>query len=192
MQKISKVIAILLIAISSNVFAQGVESGVYVGAGIGRTSSSLSKNDFNKDVSIHDINYGGRIFSGYKMNRFFGLEIAYTAYNEIKIKSGASDGDIRVRALTLELVGMVPVGYQWSLFGRLGGFRDDKNIATTITDEIGYKPSTGNEYGLSYALGVQYDFENHVGARLGWSQIQNDNLGNSMVTFSLLYTFTPY
>jgi len=177
---------------STQAYAQNIGSGTYLGFAVGRTSSMLAKTDFSTEPKVDDENYGGKLFAGYKFNQFFGIEGSYNFYGPIKVKLGEQESTLRIRALSMDAVLILPIMNRFSIFGKLGVFRDDKDFSNTLKNEFGYRHSTGNEYGFDFGVGLQYDFENNLGLRAEWHQLDNKNIDNSMLSLGILYTFPPY
>ena len=98
--------------------------------------------------------FGG--FLGYRMNDNFGVEGGYTGIGRYRNATQSGKAD----ALSLALVGFLPVGQNFELVGKVG-----------VADAFG-KSSTGglantNRFGPMVGVGVQYNPTESIGLRLG-------------------------
>lgn len=137
-------IAALMIA-SSSAFA--VEPGaLYAGVDIGKTKID--------DWSDRETSYGG--FVGYKFHPNFAAEFGYRRLGDAE----AFGADIKVDQASLSLIGSLPLGNNFDLYGRLGYNRleaDAKARGITVSE---------SESRAVYGVGVSYAFTPAISARI--------------------------
>jgi hypothetical protein len=137
--------------------AQFLSSG-YLGLNLGRSryDANCGNGTFGCDRTDNLVHlYSGSMFSDY-----FGAEIGYVDFGEM----ARGGGDTRAQGLNFSLVGRAPVASAVSLFGKLG-----TTYGRTRTSAVaGSGVTAGNEsgWGLSYGVGVSYDFTPRMSAVL--------------------------
>ena len=141
---------ILLAAASSPAFC--ADHGIYTGTSVGHTS--VGNPLANPLVKSSDNVFGG--FAGYRFNQNFSVEGGYTGIGRYRSATQGGKAD----ALSLALVGFMPLGEHLQAFGKIG-----------VADAFG-KSSTGglanaSRIGPMAGLGLQYDFSDRVGMRVG-------------------------
>ncbi len=92
----------------------------------------------------------------------WAVEMGYVQLGRLERSGGAA----RAEGLNVSLVGKVPVGASWGVFGKLGttwGRTDTTALAAGTS-------ASGNESGLgvSYGAGVSWALSPHATATLGW------------------------
>jgi len=158
----------LMIAASLALGASGAyaqETGWYGGLDVGSSHLSGINTDsldsFDKSDTAFDVNLG------YRLNRNFAVEGAYTDLGKFHFSSAAvGDGDVKPTAVSLSAVGILPLQSNFSLYGKAG-------IAHTETKALG---SSDTKDGLLAGAGVMYDFNRNVYAKAGWDHF--DDVGN--------------
>ena len=121
--------------------------GFYIGASAGQSSAGLSSDDYRNDlqsvgidarnVSLDDSDTAWKAFAGYSFNEYFAVEGGYTNLGQMEsvytttIDPGGEHELLRKTANvhpyfaaggTLAVVGQVPIGTQFDLFAKVGGF----------------------------------------------------------------------
>jgi len=148
---------------ASGAYAQHAqEAGWYGGIDVG--SSHLSGIDVGDSLDKSDIALGLNV--GYRLNRNFAVEGAYTDLGKFHFTSAAGDGDVKPTAVSLSAVGILPLQSNFSLYGKAG-------IAHTETKAL---DASDTKDGLLAGLGVMYDFNRNVYAKAGWDRF--DDVGN--------------
>ena len=161
----------LMIAASLALGASGAyaqETGWYGGLDVGGSHVSGINTDsldsFDKSDMAFDVNLG------YRLNRNFALEGAYTDLGKFHFSSAAAgDGDVKPKAVSLSAVGILPLQQNFSLYGKAG-------IAHTETKSGGAFDASDSKDGLLAGAGVMYDFNRNVYAKAGWDHF--DDVGN--------------
>ena len=138
MKKVIKAAGLLSIAGCALIYtplAMAEDSGWYIGANIGPSISHLDAAGITTRVGgaglatsaitrdERDIGY--KLFGGYQINRNFALEGGYFDLGQFGFTStttpaGTLTGNLEVRGMNLDVVGMLPITEQFSAFGRAG------------------------------------------------------------------------
>ena len=205
--------AVGLAALSSTaVFAQDSGySGWYGGANLGRSaatiddprinSSLLSSGFSSSSIVDDDRSTGFKVYGGYQINKNFAVEGGYFdlgkfGYTATTVPAGTLNGNIKLRGLNLDLVGIVPLTEKFSMFGRAGlnyaqardSFSGTGAVRVTNPNprknDTNYKLGLGLQYALSESLAVRAEAERFR---------VNDAVGNrghvDLFSVGLIYQF---
>lgn len=102
------------------------ETGLYVGAGTGIARDDGNYTFTGASVTSQDLtNPGAKIYVGYRLIRYFGVEIGYAKLGATSFEGTDTNGvpfseRFTHEAVPLSLVGFLPLGDRWELIGRLG------------------------------------------------------------------------
>lgn len=123
---------------------------------------------------------GFKVFAGYSFNPYFAVEGGYAWLGEFQATTqvtaptaGALTADIRVIGLYIDAVGMLPVGYGFAAFAKVGVLlsetRTTRSTFGTVTTGANANASI-DQPNLSYGLGLQYDFRKNASMRFVWER----------------------
>ena len=194
---------------STGVLAQ--DTGWYGGASLGRSgatiddarinSSLLSSGFSSSAIADDDRSTGFKAFGGYQVNKNFAVEGGYFdlgkfGYTAATVPAGTLNGNIKLRGLNLDLVGIVPLTEKFSVFGRAGlnyaqardSFSGTGAVLVTNPNprknDTNYKLGLGLQYALSESLAVRAEAERYR---------VNDAVGNrghvDLISVGLIYRF---
>ena len=150
---------------------------------------------------------GYKVFGGYQMNRYFGVEAGYfnlgkSTFEATTVPAGSLNGQLRAEGFNLDLVGTAPLSDNFALIGRIGA----QNAKTRGTfagtgaalvanptpsrRETNYKAGVGMQYAVTSSLLVRAEVERYrindaVGEKAGV------NLFSLSLVFPLGRTATP-
>lgn len=162
--------------------AQMSMSAAYVGGGFGQ---SKFKDACEGVPNCDDGDTAFKIFGGYQFNPYIAAELGY---NDLG-KASASGASVKGTAWELSALGSFPVGANFSILGRLGGYHGE------LKGESAFGSATDTKTGLTYGLGVGYDLNKNLGFRAEWQRFDKmggDNVGESNVDvlgLSVLWRF---
>jgi OOP family OmpA-OmpF porin len=138
MKKITKLTASIVASFALVGLANAATPGAYAGIGLG--SSTLRTPDsylFNIDNAYSGTNkhqrggLGGRVFAGYNVNNYFGLEAGYASYASSQYKASAdgANASLKYSLDAVSLVGKAYLPIDDSGFNvyALGGLADVRN-----------------------------------------------------------------
>lgn len=209
--KASGALSLLALAVIASPFAMADDAGWYVGANAGQsrakiddariTSGLLGSGFATTSISDDDRSTGYKVFGGYQINKNFALEGGYFdlgkfGFNANTVPAGTLNGNIKLRGLNLDAVGILPITEKFSAFGRAGvnyAQAKDSFSGTGAVGVLNPNPSTrGANYKLG--LGVQYAFTDALAMRAEVERYRiNDAVGNKgdvdLISVGLVYHF---
>lgn len=149
-----------------------MDTGLYLGAGVGASESKIDTGGFTGSVDESDT--GWKIFGGYQFSRHFAVEAGYYDLGKVSFSGTAGgaalSGNFDSTALGLSLVGILPVWNNFSLLGRLGVSYGEQEASATLGGAIGSASDETTE--LTYGLGLRYDFGRNVMVRGQWERFR--------------------
>ena len=174
-RKLSLMTLAVLGAVSSASALADNAPGWYVGGNVGRTYTDFDNNRINNSLAgqgfrlnsssedKHDTGY--KLFGGYQLNRNFAIEGGYfdlgkLNYSFTTFPAGSFVGETKVRGLNLDLVGILPLGDRFSVFGRVGAAYAQSRSSFARTANLGLVnfDSRNNNTNVKVGLGVEYAF----------------------------------
>ena len=187
------------------------DSGWYAGGNGGRSMATVDDARITRGLAAaglattsiidRDRSTGFKIYGGYQLTPNFALESGYFDLGKFGFTAntsplGSLSGDIRVRGLNLDLVGMLPLSEQFSLLGRVGANYAQTRGAFSGTGAVGVTNPNPSESGTNYKLGVglQYALSDTWAVRGELERYRvKDSIGNrghiDMASVGLVYRF---
>jgi OmpA-OmpF porin, OOP family len=201
---------VALVAIAGP-YAVADDSGWYVGANVGQsrakiaddriTSGLLAGGLSTRSISDDDRDTGYKLFGGYQFNRFFAVEGGYFdlgkfGFTANTVPAGTLNGNIKLKGVNLDLVGLLPITEKFSAFARGGvNYAQAKDSfsgtgAVLVTNPNPSKKDTNYKFGL----GLQYAFTESLAMRGEAERYRiNDAVGNKgdidLYSVGLIYRF---
>ena len=161
-----KLVSLVLGMCASSAFAQE-SSTPYVGGGFAQAHLKRGCAGIGVvPIACEDKDSSWKLFAGYKFNRHVSVEGGHVDFGRLREIGGAAEAHLETTALEASLVGGLPITQQFSLLGRVGGYRSRAELSGAAAG----KKSTSN---FTFGVGVQYDFGRHVGLRGEWQRYQN-------------------
>lgn len=214
MKSVTKTVGALglfALAAMNSQFTVAANSGWYGGLGIGQTraeiddakisagllGSGLTTTSINDD----DRDTGYKIFAGYKFNKNFALEGGYFdlgqfGFTATTVPAGTLTGDIELKGLNLDAVGILPINKKFSALGRIGVQHADAKDSFAGTGAVIVTNPNPGKRATNYkaGLGVQYDLTDTIGLRGEWERYRiNDAVGSrgdiDMLSIGLVVAF---
>jgi len=169
----------IILLITTSAFAQGF----YLGAGIGNTFYSSEVQDaVNQAQEISENSTAWKIFAGYHLNKFIGVEGGYRSFGTISSDVSNVTYESKTAGWDIEALGLYQISII-DLFGKVGAMfsSTDESAGSESTDD-----TTTN---FLWGIGVGAHF-GPIGARLEWESIVVDGPTNlSMVSLSGTFGF---
>ena len=211
--RISGRLGLAAIAVITSQFAMADDLGWYGGANVGRsaatiddariTSGLLTRGLATTSITDQDRSTGGKVFGGYQFNRNFALEGGYFdlgrfGFTATTVPAGTLTGNIRLRGLNLDAVGILPVTEKLSVLGRVGvtNARARDSFSGTGAVNVPYPNANPSRRDTNYkfGVGVQYAFNDALAMRVEAERYRvNDAVGNKgdvdLVSVGLVYRF---
>lgn len=150
--------------------AHAAPPGVYYGVGIGQ----------GDDQILNQTQAAAKLFAGYNVNRFLGMELSYvnlgSNYIDYYGTSFTQDG------VSFDLVGYLPVSPYLDLFGKVGMYN------WTVSDNYYYASSQGTD--SDYGFGVSTQVSRYTWLRAEYQKFQNVAGGDvNLASVSLSFHF---
>lgn len=207
----SGALGLVALAVIASPFAMAQDSGWYVGANAGQsrakidderiTGSLAGRGLSGISIADDDRDTGYKIYGGYKINKNFAVEGGYFdlgkfGYAATTVPAGTLNGNIKLKGLNLDLVGMLPITDKFSAFGRVGvnyAEAKDSFTGTGAVNVVNPNPSK-RAANLKVGLGLQYAFTESLAMRGEVERYRiNDAVGNKgdidLISLGLLYQF---
>lgn len=207
----SGVLGLVVLAVVATPYAMADDTGWYVGASGGRTRAKIDDVRINNGllasgftsstISDDDRASGFKAFGGYQFNRNFALEGGYFdlgkfGYSAVTVPAGTLNGDIRLKGLNLDTVGILPLTDKFSLLGRVGinyAQARDHFSGTGAVNVLDPSPSK-RQANVKFGVGMQYAFNDALAMRVEAERYRvNDAVGNrgdvDLFSVGLVYRF---
>lgn len=210
----AKAMGLVGLAVSSALagpLAIAQDSGWYGGLNLGQSRSKiddpriinglLAGGFSSATITDDNRDRGGKIFGGYQLNRYFGVEGGYFELGEFgftanTVPIGTLTGDIKIKGVNLDLVGTLPFTEKFSAFGRVGVTRAEARDTFSGTGLVRLLRTNASqrETNAKVGMGLQYAFTDRLGLRAEVERYRiNDAVGNNgdidLVSLGLVYRF---
>ena len=189
--RVSGTLGLAALAVLASPFAMADDTGWYVGGNVGQsrakidderiTSSLLGAGFTSTSITDDDRDLGYKIYGGYQFNKNFALEGGYFDLGEFGFtattavpSAGTLNGNIKLRGLNLDAVGILPITEKFSAFGRVGvnyaQARDNftsTGLVPVLTNpnpskkDTNYKVGLGLQYAVTESLAVRAEAERY-------------------------------
>jgi OOP family OmpA-OmpF porin len=198
------------LAACGHAFAQDETKGFYAGVSAGQ-SKFKGACDSDSGVAISnckDTDTAWKIFGGYQFTPNLAVELGYNDFGRISgdatLTLGGSGftGNAKIEATAFELtgVGMLPLGHQFSLYGKLGLYYAETKASASLTMTTppftsASSSQSDNNTDLTYGVGARYDFAKNFAVRAEWqrfSKVGSDQVGKGdidVLAIGALYRF---
>lgn len=136
---------------------------------------------------VKDSGFAARLYLGYDVNRFFGIEAGYVFLPNAKVtltdtSSGLSTTP-KIKNYAIDILAklVVPVAEGFGIYAKAGGAyfhsKYDPNSGTfTNLDGVTQSNfSNTSHFGPAYGVGAFYEFNQNVGIDLAWMHYSGDN-----------------
>lgn len=183
------------LAACGHAFAQDEAKGFYAGVSAGQ-SKFKGACDSDSGIAISnckDTDTAWKIFGGYQFTPNLAVEIGYNDFGRISGDATLSlagftfTGNSKIEATAFELtgVGTLPLGHDFSLYGKLGVYYAETKASASVTMTtppfLGNSASqSDNNTNLTFGVGARYDFTRNIGVRAEWqrfSKVGSDQVG---------------
>lgn len=187
------------------------DSGWYVGANIGQSNAKIDDEKITSGllgagftttlIADDERDLGYKLFGGYQFNRYFALEGGYVDLGQFGFTAtttppGTLSGNIRLKGLNLDAVGILPLTERFSAFGRIGvNYAEAKdNFSGTGFVNVMNPDESKRAANYKVGLGLQYDFTKTLGMRAEAERYRvNDAIGSKgdidLFSLGLVYRF---
>lgn len=134
----------------------------YFGINLGRSDTDTP---CYAPFSCSNSHLAGKIYTGGNFNQNFGMEIGYVNMGD----ADRNGGTIKAQGVNLSLVGTVPLGSAFDLFGKVGGtYGWTETTASPLL--VGYDTGKRNGLGLSYGAGMGFNVDRQNQVVVEWDR----------------------
>ena len=168
-------VGVLLLTVATGALAQ-VAGPWYVGASVGRSEFKDACNGLPAGFSCDNKGTAGRLFGGYQFHRNWAVEFGYDDFGKATasgVVGGVGvNGSGKSSAWELTAVGSVPLGHEFSLYGKAGAYQAHTKVSATGTLGAFTATASGtdNNTGLTVGAGTMYDFTKAFQLRAEWQR----------------------
>lgn len=179
--------------------ALAVGPGFYMGLMMGPATNTgsnvqaqLAGSATTTTITPKSTQFGSRVYMGYKMNQYAGMEGGLTYFSGVQYDSGTanlcSGSTVRVRDFDLLGRGSFTFGNGFEVFGKAG------MAATYLTTPSAMNPNLGAACGQSnystrikptIAAGASYDLSQNWVADVSWNRLMVGNPVNNMDLYAI-------
>jgi len=204
-------LSLLTLALMAASLAQADNTGWYAGANLGQSKATIDDARITSGLltngltagPINDINrdLGFKLYGGYQFNKNFALEGGYFdlgqfGFSTTTVPNGTLTGNIKLKGINLDAVGILPITDRFSAFGRIGitnTHADDTFFGTGAVNVLNPNPSSRST-NLKVGLGLQYALTDALSLRTEIERYRiDDAVGNKgdvdLVSLGLVYRF---
>lgn len=181
--KIAAGLALLSVALAPAAFSQEQTetSGFYVGGGIGQFNAQIDDVDQVDDTidAWKEDDTAYKVFAGYRMNRFLAFELDYINLGK---PSGQSipgfNTDASVDGFAPYVVGTLPLGKWFEVYGRVGYYFYDANVNTedTFNNRVEFDEESKD---LVYGGGIGANIGEKLNLRLEYERYDLEGLDDA-------------
>jgi OOP family OmpA-OmpF porin len=186
------VLAATSIFVSATASGQSIDRGFYIGGSLGRLDANLCPVSTPAGVTqtgCDDKTNAWKAFAGYRFHRNFAAEATYIRSKDITASFVAAGTPFTIRANAeaygVAVLGILPVGNSFSLFGKLGFLRTDAEARATVggTTLVSGDKDTGGHYGV----GGVFNVTRNLGVRAEWERA--DKADFNLWSLGVQYSF---
>jgi len=169
-------------------FAQ--DQGWYAGLHLGQSTAKDGCDGVSgPGITCDDGDTAWRILGGYQFNKNLAVELGYSDLGEVSASGPGGSASIESTVFELVAVGSWPFTPNFSAYGKAGMYRSETDASAP-----GISESESNT-GLTYGLGVRWDFTKNLAARAEYqiySDVGGGNIGESdvdVISVGVLWKF---
>lgn len=176
-------LSLLVLALMASQLALAADNGWYAGLNYGESRADvddenivarLISDGFTSVILDEDEeDMGYKYFAGYQLNRNFAVEGGYFkldrfGYYAELVPTANMSGKAVMKGVNIDLVGSLPFGERFSVFGRAGAIYAESRDKFWGNGPVIIDPSRASKRDTSYKYGggLQYDFSEKLALRL--------------------------
>ena len=190
------VLGLMALAGGTSLNAMAQDSGWYIGGNAGGSHAKIDDDRIRSGLlgggftstTINDDNHGFsyKVFGGYKFMPYFAMEGGYFdlgkfGFNATTVPAGTYSGEIKLRGVNLDAVGILPFTDHFSAFARVGVqyARAEDHFSGTGAAHVLNPDRSKRAANVKAGAGLEYDFTPNVGMRAELERYRiDDAVGN--------------
>lgn len=200
-----------LAAMTVPVSAALAQTGFYVGGNVGITRAEIDETGLNQaliglgatsaSTTSDQSGTGYKAYGGYSFTPNIAIEAGYFDLGKFTTDStvtppGTARAELKFKGFNVDVVGSLPVGNRFSLFGRVGVIRTEQDVTASSTgfivttrpnasfDKTSWKAGLGVDYVITGGLGVRAEAEVY-----NVPDGPDDSANVGLLSIGLLYRF---
>lgn len=207
----SVTLGLVALSVIATPFAMADDVGLYVGGNLGQSRATIDEDRITNALTgagftttgFEDDNrdLGFKLFGGYQFNKYFALEAGYFDLGKFEFTStglppGTLNGNIKLRGVNLDAVGILPITEKFSAFGRVGvnyAKTEDSFVGGGSLTVLNPNPSK-HDTNYKIGFGLQYALNDSLALRAEAERYRiNDAVGNNgdidLISVGLVFRF---
>ena len=155
----------------------------YLGASLGQSSVDVS----GQAASFQLDDMGWKVYGGYKLYRWFGLEGTYMDTGNLD----ETQGDVRIEAhaqvFSVSALGILPFTPRAELFAKVGAATWNSESTVTESGDPAKRDTNGTD--ITWGFGLAWNFAERWGLRLELEYFTFENEDSRFGSLGIRYTF---
>lgn len=185
-------LALLGLLASTTVLAE-IQPGFYVGAGVGSATLELDEDEELPGFKFDSDDTAFKVFGGYNINQYFAVEAAYFDAGKpeetvIVVQRNRGTIEVGTSGLIASVLGRVPLGNMFSLYGKLGLASYEVEIKGRVNGDV-VSEADDTEDDVAYGIGGAFNIGPSFELRAEYEAISISDGDLSMLSVSGLYKF---
>ena len=158
-------IILATLALAASATAQAADW--YVGGAVGQSDAKV---DTTGTTSSDKTDTGYKLFAGARLSPNLAIEGGFADMGKASFSDGTTSGSLKLSAVYLDAVGILPLNPQWDLYGRLG--LSSSNLK--VTGSVGGATGSDSDRTVQphFGLGGQYKLSKTVALRAEWERFR--------------------
>lgn len=207
----SGILGLAALAVIASPLVVADDPGWYVGANVGQSRAKIDDARITNDLlgsgfttsslTHEDRDTGYKLFGGYQFNKNFALEGGYFdlgefGYTATTVPTGTLNGNLKLKGVNLDAVGILPITARFAAFGRVGvNYAEAKNsVSGTGSVNVPNPNPSKRDTNYKFGLGLQYALTESLAMRAEAERYRiDDAVGNKgdidLVSLGLVYQF---
>ncbi len=177
-------VAFPLLLVASLVCSPDTQAGnFYIGADVNRSHVDDTADIDGTDVLLDGDATGMRLTFGYAFNDFFAAELTHTDFGDLEQSALGLALSAEADGQELAIVGRMPLGERFAIFGRLGYLSWDGDVGIdAVTAGI-----SGND--LSIGAGLEFALGENLSLSMNGTRYRLDDLDLAVLGFGIRFRF---
>jgi OmpA-OmpF porin, OOP family len=190
MKKVLVMTAMMMVAIGVSEQLLAQVRGPFVGASIGQ---STARADCAAGDTCDKGDTAFSAFVGHQIDKFAAIEAGYTDLGKYSASRPGGSGSTAIKGFELSGIGSMPFGARFSLIGRVGVFRWNRDQSSSGTGGNFSQSKSGTD--LTFGFGMRFNFTNNFSMRVQYQRYRDigDTATNSsdidVISAGALFSF---
>jgi OOP family OmpA-OmpF porin len=158
----------------------------YIGGGVGRGNLNLSGTDLGlPNAQVGDSATTYTLRGGYRFSPYWAVELGYYDLGEYDFSSGGLAGTAKAKSFGISLVGILPLGEAFDVYGRIGYADSEVKVNASAGGFVGN--SKDNQGGATYGVGARWNVSRNWGVFAEWMKNDKIEVDSYLVGFDFRF-----